>query len=491
MIELCAVALTLGAILYRNLGFDLFTIALIGASAALVGSFAQRSRKGALCSFLLGGAFVLGAIGVWNAERPVPQELFGDRAFDAEVLSVDRRLARTNLIVRDIARDAKIQLFLYEKTALLPGDIASVRARVEAPEAFLTDSGRLFDYPRYLESKGIVAIARNADVLLQEKGGVSLVRIATMLRFRIADIFAAHVPFPVDGVIAGMTVGYQGALPDAIQDLFRDTGVLHVLVLSGYNITLLAGFLGLLLRRLPFRLRTVLIIVCIILLVVVSGSGVASVRAGIMGSIALFAGLAVRTYQPLRALALAYLFFFFLSPQTIFSDPGFHLSFLATAFMVLALPKVERFFSFVPKTSGVDIRELLMLALTIPLFMLPYTMYFSGNFPLVSPLANIILALLTPALMLLGIALVALSWIAPLSHVLGAASGAIGTIAIKMLEACAALPQWRTPQLPWWAVTLFYAAFMLLLFRGELKRYFWLLRNSLAPASSSSERGNR
>ncbi len=486
MIELGAAALAFGAVLYRNLAFELFSVSLVAVSMLFFGVFLFRSLRGIAFSLLLSIAVVFGAVAVQGSEREAPRALFGDRAFLATVSAVDRRLARSSLVVRDTAHGAKLQLFLSHRTMLLPGDTISVRARVEQPEAFLTDSGRLFDYPGYLKSKGIDAVAQNAQVLLQEKGTPSLSRIAALIRFRVADILAQFVSFPVDGMIAGMTVGYQGALPEYIQDLFRTTGVLHVLVLSGYNITLLAGFLGLLLRRLPFRLRTMLTIAAIILLVVVSGSGVASVRAGIMGTIALFAGLALRSYHPLRALVLAFLFFFFLSPQAIFSDPGFHLSFLATAFMVLALPKAQQLFSFLPETAGINLRELCMLAVSIPLFMLPYTMYFSGSFPLVAPLANIILAIFTPLLMLLGIAVIALSWVPMLADIFGALASAAGTIVVRALEVCAQLPQWNTPQLPWWLVALFYTLFLVLLLRGELTRYFWQLRNSLLPASNPS-----
>ncbi len=485
MLEIAALALSFGAIAYENLHAELFVIALAASSIAIFYWFSYRTIRGLLFGVVLGGAILLGAFAIWNEEKVLPSELFGNRAFDATVVSIDRRLGRTNLTIRDEEYSEKIQLFLYQTTKVLPGDKISVRGVIEQPEVFLTDNGRLFDYPAYLSGKGIVGVGQNVQIVLQEKGKPSLSRVATMLRFHIADMYATHLSFPIDGVIAGMTVGYQGALPETIQDLFRNTGVLHVLVLSGYNITLLAGFLGLLLRRLPFRLRTVLIIISIAMLVMISGSGIASVRAGIMGGIALVAGLSIRTYRPLRALVLAYLFFFFLSPRTIFSDPGFHLSFLATAFMVLGLPKIERLFLFIPKTRGVDLRELLMLAVSLPLFMLPYTMYFSGAFPLASPVANILLALATPLLMVLGIVVLLFSWISPIAHIFGVIASVVGQAVLWMLEGFAQLPIWQTPGLPWWAVAGVYSIFFVVLFRRELRDFMRQLQNSLAPVSSS------
>lgn len=485
MLELFAIALTIGAIFYRTLHADWFVIFLLAFSCAAFLSFLFRSKKGILFSVAIGATVVLGALAVWRAEVTVPNGVFGTRAFDARVRSVDRRLDKTNLIVRDAVYGVNVQVSTSDGEGMLPGDVVSIRALINRPESFLTQAGRLFDYPQYLESRGIVAVGNNAQVVVEKKGKWSPARFATTARFAIADIFSRFVSFPTDGVLAGMTVGYQGGIPADVSDLFRVTGVLHVLVLSGYNITLLAGFLTLLLKPLPFKSRTIVTIAAIALLVLISGSGIASIRAGIMGGIALFAGLARRTYQPLRALTLAYVLFFVLTPTTIFSDPGFHLSFLATAFMILVLPKVETIFSFVPRTKHVDVRELLMLALTVPIFMLPYTMYFSGLFPLASPFANIVLAVVTPLCMVAGVLLVVVSFIIPIGQLIGTLISSVGSVVLHALEFFSKLPSWNTPEISWWIVVLLYGTLLYILFKKEIRFYLLQLQNSLAPVTSS------
>jgi predicted membrane metal-binding protein len=148
-----------------------------------------------------------------------------------------------------------------------------------------------------------------------------------------------------------------------------------------------------------------------VLIVLISGAGVAAVRAGIMGTIALSAGLLRRSYLPLRALTISLLFFFFTNPIIIFADPGFHLSVLATIFMILVVPKIETLFLFV--SEKFNSRELVILALCVPLFMLPYTMYFSGLVPMASPFANILMAITTPFFMLAGASILAVTWCGP------------------------------------------------------------------------------
>lgn len=489
MIEIAAVILTLGAIFYHSFHFSITVLGLIAFSGVLFLSFIFRTKQGIIFSFLVGTAFLFGGFAIQNAQSTDSPEIYGNRSFDAVIVSVDRRLYRTLLVVKE--DEWRYQIPLQGVHELLPGDKLMINGSVMRPQQFVTASGRLFDYPNYLESKGIIAVVNRATIVLTEKGSWSLIRFATQLRFSIADIFSQYIRYPFDGVVAGMVVGYQGGLPQSVQDLFRNTGVLHVLVLSGYNITLLAGFLMVILQTVPFRARTILTIFCILLLVLISGSGIASVRAGIMGSIALFAGLVRRTYQPLRALTLAYLLFFFLSPTTIFFDPGFHLSFLATIFMVLLLPKISSLVQFIPKTHGINFQELLLLAIAIPLFMLPYTMYFSGLVSVVSPIANIILSIITPLSMLLGVLILFSALLTPLAYILGTTISLIGQYTLKVLELLNTIPNINTPPLPWWSVLLFYVVLFYIFFRKSITQYVLQLQSSLLPPSSSSAEGSQ
>ena len=485
MLELAAVFITLGAVLYHNLSVSLFVISLFSLSFSIFLSIYFRTRQGVVFSFLLGFLTIFGALAVASNEKIISNDIYGDRAFTAKVISVDRRLNSTVFVVKE--KNNKLQIFSNENLKIFPGDTVSIRGRVEKPEKFLTDSGRIFDYPGFLESRKIVAIARNTQVNILETGRFSLERLATKSRFEIADIFSKNISFPSDGISAGMLVGYQGGLPQGIQSLFRDTGVLHILVLSGYNITLLAGFLAILMKTLPFRLRTIITIFCIVLIVLISGSGIASIRAGIMGSIALFAGLVRKTYQPLRALTLSYLIFFFISPATIFSDPGFHLSFLATFFMIMALPKVQDTLKIKNTAHGINTKEILLLSILMPLFILPYTMYFSGLFPISSPISNAVLSLVAPLIMMAGAILLVFSIFTPVAELIGSFISSLGEGVVWFLNAVNSLPKWQTPEISWAWVVLFYLIGTFVIFRKEIIAYARQLHTSLLQPSNSSE----
>lgn len=437
----------------------------------------------------IGITVFLGALTVWYHVAPPPAALFRGQSISGIVQSINRQLDKTVVIVKDNHFHQLVQVTIHSQTAALPGDTVKVQGIVQRPADFMTDTGRLFPYRDYLASKGIVGLVNNGSVSLAAQGSFSLVRFATVARFHIADIFTKYIAFPIDGIVAGMLVGYQGGVPKTVSDLFRTTGVLHVLVLSGENITLLSIFLSMILRAVPFKVRSFLISFSIILIVLISGTGVAAVRAGIMGGIALTAGLVRRSYIPLRALTLSVLFFFFISPETIFTDPGFHLSVLATIFMVIVLPKIETLFHFLPERFNV--RELGMLAVCVPIFMLPYTMYFSGLFPTAAACANILLAIATPFFMLAGASVLAVSWLVPVAQLFGMLTSFVGRPVLRILEALNTLPQLNTPPLAWWGVLGIYAMFFGIVFQFELKQFWFDLRNSFLPLTNSSGKGNR
>lgn len=483
MLILFCVSIILGAICFHELGLSLLTTSLISALYGAFFIFLFRKKKAVLLGVLLGLSCFLGALRFWIIE--VPTVPFGNKALVGTIKKVDERLDKTIFIIREEKTGSVIQVASKEKQEFLPGDTVSFRGKVEKPQDFVTDTGKVFDYDSYLSSKGIDATMSFGQIVLLQKGALSFSRAATIFRDWIGEIFVKYIQFPIDGIVAGMLIGFQGGIPTTLSDIFRKTGTLHTLVLSGYNITVLAGFLGFLLRKLSFRFRTALTMLGIVTLVFVSGAGVAAVRAGIMGSIALFASVTLESYKALRALCVAFLFFFLTSPGTIFVDPGFHLSFLATFFIIAIVPILKDRVSWIPEFGKLNLRELLLLAFGLPLFMLPYTMYFSGFFPVITPIANIFLVPLIPILMLGGVSVLLFSFIPFLAKIFGTLTSLVGLFSIKGLALLSMLPGWQTPLLSGFLVTFIYTTLFCFLFKKEIVSFIVLFRKAFQQQSSS------
>ena len=494
MIIVIALLLSVGAIARHTFHGSAGTVAILSAAFAAALLSGCRRMHALLYGTFFVGLCLAGALAAKHAEQSMmPRRSIGYREVVLVVQSVNRRLLDTVVAGIDGSFGGSLQVTIPSGVLVLPGDMLRVAGMVTLPQDFTTPNGRVFPYQKFLQGRGIAGVVKNPRIIsvsypqsvsriasLLQFGQYGIVRISTVARNGIAWIFARYIRFPVDGIVAGMVVGYQGGIPPDIQDLFRVTGVLHVLVLSGYNITLLAGALGAMLRFMPSRIRGIVIAVAVIAIVLISGAGVAAVRAGIMAMVALFATMNVKSYQPLPALVLAYCVCLLVSPEQVFSDPGFHLSFLATYFMILFLPACQRWLSFIPQTKIVDLQELLVLAICSPLFMLPYTMYFSGMTPLASPFANILFAIITPPLMLAGVALLVVSWMPPIAAFAGIAISFFGEAILVILRWCNHLPQLQTPQLPWWGVVLFYAVATIALHRVAIVQFVRQLTGQLA-----------
>lgn len=475
MIEAVAFAITFGAAVFHTQ--KTFTGAsIISLAIFFAGIFYFKTKRGFVVSLAISLSVLLGAVLIWQSE---PGEVvFGRQELHGTVKAVDARLEKTNL---DIQTDAGeiVRLQIRGESNLLPGDTLTTKGELKAPEDFITSTGRMFDYDGYMKARGIVGTMRDPQISDVQKGSeYNMTRIATKARFGIAHIFEQYVSFPFSGALSGMVVGYQGGLTQELQDLFKNTGTLHALVLSGYNVALLASILAVLLLPLPFRLRVVLSAAAIIALVLISGAGVSAIRAGIMGSIGLMGLFFARTYNAGRALIIAYLILFFLSPFSLFSDPGFQLSFLASFFMIYILPHVLERLSYIPeKKFHLPLREMFALGFILPIFMLPYTMYFSGLVPLSSPFANVIVAIGVPVITILGLILLCISFAGPIASILGTLISFLGNLLLSILAILAKLPILNVPEVSGFAICGIYLVFCIFFFRKDLMIYLLHLQS--------------
>jgi competence protein ComEC len=301
-------------------------------------------------------------------------------------------------------------------------------------------------------------------------------------------MFSRNVPYPADSVVSGMVLGVQGDITPDMKNLFLTTGTLHTLVLSGYNITLLASVLATIFQSFSQRVRTVFSATGIAFLVGVSGVGVAALRAGIMGSLALFAVVTRRVYDPLRGLVIAYLFFFLANPYEIFADPGFHLSFIATFSIIVLYPRIEARVVRTEHRIWKPVLSTIVLSTTMPMLTLPYTMYFSGIFGLSSPIANSAASLLVPIITVAGMVLLVCSFVSPLATGVGSALGFVTKTLITVLRWCNHIPIWNTPPLSGWSVVGVYVMIVFVFCKKDIFIFFARLHKSLesSPQRHSS-----
>ena len=368
------------------------------------GSVASSSGYLILVSFCL-IAIVLGMIRFEFASLGVVHEVYESLA-DTEVSlqgvvirEPDVREKVTHLYVRV---DDELFLVTTNRYADIEyGDLITIQGTLRKPEAFETDLGRIFKYPQYLHARGVSYTVGFAHIEVVEKnqGNIFIAKILHGKQLFMRSIENV-LPEPQVGLAEGLLLGVKQALGNELEAVFRKTGIIHIVVLSGYNVMLVVIFITYVLSYvLPFRARIWFGIGSIICFAILVGLSATVVRASIMATLILIARNMGRLYAVVRALLFAGLIMILINPFLLVFDVGFQLSFLATLGLIFLAPCIERIVTFMP--NFLQMREFLTATIATQIFVMPILLYSIGEFSVVSVVVNVLVLPMVPVAMLL------------------------------------------------------------------------------------------
>ena len=274
---------------------------------------------------------------------------------------------------------------------LVPGSVLSVSARIEG----------LAEWEAFQRLRGaqVAIVVRRWAVTRQRRGGLSGVLDAA--RDRSREGLTVGIAAREAALLRGMVLGEDDAVGEDVRGDFRDSGLAHLLAVSGQNVMLLATLamalatvVGASLRaRLAFALALVLVYVPL------AGGGPSIQRAGVMGAAGLVAGLAGRLTDRWYALLLAAAITLAVNPLAA-GDPGWQLSFVAVFGLLTAAGPTSRMLGRhgVPRpVAEVVAITAVATAATAPLLVLHF-----GELSLVSLPANLLAAPAVAPVMWLG-----------------------------------------------------------------------------------------
>ncbi|MGB8131693.1 MAG: ComEC/Rec2 family competence protein, partial [Candidatus Angelobacter sp.] len=222
-----------------------------------------------------------------------------------------------------------------------------LKAKLHLPRNFRNPGA--FDYEGYLHALGISTLASVRSEDIEVLPGSSGNRFG-LWRSRVRNSILQHIhqsrlwSREDAAVFAAMIVGDDSLLLRDVREEFQQTGVYHLLVVSGMNVALLALAIFWLARRLrlPEWPASLLTIALSMFYAYIAGMGVPITRAVLMLSVFLVARLLYRDRSGLNATGFAALVVLTLSPAALF-EPGFQLTFLALlAITGISLPILER-----------------------------------------------------------------------------------------------------------------------------------------------------
>src|SRR5258707_4728380 len=351
------------------------TLLAICAIAAVVAKSGRLAQLSAVLALLCAGAFARIATPLQRNTVPPAEFLSGERVEivahvtnDGVLLAGGGPRERFDLQTESIELDGikfgapvGVRATVFSRAAneenvdpensqfprLAYGDRVRLIAKLRMPRNFRNPGA--FDYEGYLRGIGItvLASAKAEDVkVLPGRSGSTL----GFWRSRIRESILEHVrekglwSHDDAALFAAMIVGDDSMLLRNVREEFQQTGVYHLLVVSGMNVALLAFAVFWIARRLrcPEWIASLVTIALSIFYAYIAGMGVPIMRAVLMLCVFLVARLLYRSRSGLNATGFAALVVLVLSPTALF-DAGFQVTFLALlAITGISLPILAR-----------------------------------------------------------------------------------------------------------------------------------------------------
>ncbi len=221
------------------------------------------------------------------------------------------------------------------------------------------------------------------------------------LRRRLTHRIEEALPRDEATLLTGIMYGDQ-TLSTEQRDLMRRSGLLHLVAVSGSNVTIVVTLLFGVILSLGFHRRHAFWIasVGIVAFVIFVGFSASVVRSGIMGWLVLLARHVGRIPSPSRLLLVAASVMTFITPTILFFDRGFALSFLATLGLIAWSPIFERWFEILPRR--LSLRESAATTCSATLMTVPYLAWAFGRMSLAGLFTNLLALPLVPWIMLWG-----------------------------------------------------------------------------------------
>ncbi|WP_341898333.1 ComEC/Rec2 family competence protein [Ferrovibrio terrae] len=315
--------------------------------------------------------------GVWlGAERsaavlaPVLSRPSGAIWVEGRILEVEPRDKGHRLLLDDLRLGGlqepetpkRIRISLPRDGAdLWPGERLRVRVMLlPPPEPAMPGA---FDFARHawFRQIGAVGYAISTAEALPADEVRDWKEAATLWLSALRQDWTRRITAQTEGaggaIAAALMTGVRGPIPDSVDAAFRDSGLAHILSISGLHLTIVAGLLFFLVRallalhpqlalRYPIKKWAALAaLLGAIAYTLLSGAALPTLRALAMIALALLAVMLDRRAITLRAVAWAALLLLVLWPESLL-DPGFQMSFAAVTALVAAFehlaPKLTR-----------------------------------------------------------------------------------------------------------------------------------------------------
>ncbi|MEK9656906.1 MAG: DNA internalization-related competence protein ComEC/Rec2 [bacterium] len=316
-----------------------------------------------------------------------------------DVILVDQDFGQS--MVRAFLPSHDVFVFLKSDHSLPPyGHLIRVEGVFSLP--MVSRNPGQFDFSRYCLTHNSIGIIHVSTFNILDSYLLNPIkRLAFLLKKRLLSLHHTSLSRPYSDLFIGLIFGQHGTqLPFPLVNQYRYVGLIHLLVVSGAQVSLLANCSYRFFSMLAFSPFIIFFILSFFQFIFyfVSGGGVSIFRAIFMTEIVFFFRLFYRRVPPIYVLSFVALFMGLLNPL-VYRDIGFQLSFVATASLLYAAPLFQR---ILPSYFPSFLRYYLSVSLTPTLFTLPLLMYHFYIVSWISFFANFFVVFIVEFLVVYG-----------------------------------------------------------------------------------------
>lgn len=254
-----------------------------------------------------------------------------------------------------------------------------------------------FNYREWLARQNIYkTMSPDSVVRVGGNFGNTFILLSAGIRNYIETTIDRNIGGNPGAFLKGIIIGERGSIPEEMREVFRNTGVVHILAVSGLHVGIIAGILFLVIRlfRLPNLVNIIITSTCLIIYAFVVGLRPSVVRATITSLFLMITLLAERDTDILNTLCVTAFAILIWNPQFLF-DVSFQLSFAATAGIIYLYPKIYPLIRV--RNRGID--NAVIKPFTVSLSAQAGTTLLSAHYfyrlPIISLIANLFVIPLT------------------------------------------------------------------------------------------------
>ncbi|MDQ5911910.1 MAG: competence protein ComEC [Patescibacteria group bacterium] len=321
---------------------------------------------------------------------------------------------------KDIARLAKLDDSEYPTY----GDHIRFIAKLSKPKLIEGKDGRDFDYEYFLQKDDIFYLA---DIEQVQIIATNQANQLTHFLYKVKKNFMQNIedvlPAPYAFLATGLVISGKGSLDKELQEQFQKVGLIHIVVLSGSNVSIIGEAISKCFSFLPKLWGGIFGSIGIILFGMMTGGGATVYRSVIMSIIGIYTRLSGRTNSGFISLMVAGSCMLIHNPKLLLHDPSFQLSFMATLGLIFLSSPIEEFLKktirnikIIKKTNikvPSGLVSLISTCIATQIFTLPFIIRFSGVVSMVALPTNTAVLPLIPFTMLFVFLTGVVSFISP------------------------------------------------------------------------------